>query len=154
MPFIDVDRLDPKTPREGWTGRFFHSPNMTIAYYTVDAGAWIHEHAHPNDEIWNVIEGELEITIAGESRRLGPGAAAVVPPELPAVSPLVSQYRSTAFAVVANVNAAATAGVERIAARRTRLDWLRRIGELDLLTLLSRPLGALSAEPVFWLLAS
>src|SRR5262245_12166111 len=81
MPFIDVDRLDSKTPREGWTGRFFHSRNMTIAYYTADAGASIHEHSHPNDEVWNVIEGELEITIAGESRRLGPGAAAVVPPE-------------------------------------------------------------------------
>ena len=81
MPFIDIDRLDPKAPREGWTGRFFHSRNMTVAYYRVDAGAWIHEHAHPNDEIWNVIEGELEITIGAESRRLGPGCAAVVPPD-------------------------------------------------------------------------
>ena len=22
MPFIDIDRLDPQAPREGWTGRF------------------------------------------------------------------------------------------------------------------------------------
>ena len=42
-----------------------------LAYYTVDAGAWIHEHSHPNDEVWNVIDGRLEITIAGESKSSG-----------------------------------------------------------------------------------
>lgn len=54
---------------------------MTFAYYTVVAGAWIHEHSHPNDEVWNVIDGQLEITIAGETRVAGPGCAVVVPPD-------------------------------------------------------------------------
>ena len=54
---------------------------MTFAYYAVAAGAWIHEHSHPNDEVWNVIDGQLEITIAGETRVAGPGSAAVVPPD-------------------------------------------------------------------------
>jgi quercetin dioxygenase-like cupin family protein len=54
---------------------------MTFAYYAVVAGAWIHEHSHPNDEVWNVIDGELEITIAGETRIVGPGCVAVVPPD-------------------------------------------------------------------------
>ena len=80
MTFIDTSRLIPKEPREGWSGRFFHSSNMTLAYYTVEAGAWIHEHSHPNDEVWNVIEGQLEITINGETQVVGPGCAAVVPP--------------------------------------------------------------------------
>jgi len=53
---------------------------MTFAYYAVEAGAWIHDHSHPNDEVWNVIGGHLEITIAGEVRVAGPGCAAVVPP--------------------------------------------------------------------------
>jgi quercetin dioxygenase-like cupin family protein len=80
VTFIDANRLKAKEPRVGWKGRFFHSPNMTFAYYTAEAGARIHEHSHPNDEVWNVIDGELEITIAGESRVIGPGCAAVVPP--------------------------------------------------------------------------
>ena len=80
MTFIDTNRLSVKEPREGWQGRFFHSSNMTLAYYAVEAGAWIHEHSHPNDEVWNVIDGELEITIAGETRVSGPGCAAVIPP--------------------------------------------------------------------------
>jgi quercetin dioxygenase-like cupin family protein len=77
---IDTNRLEMKEPRQGWKGRFFHSQNMTFAYYAVEAGAWIHDHSHPNDEVWNVIDGELEITIAGEARVAGPGCAAVVPP--------------------------------------------------------------------------
>ena len=53
---------------------------MTFAYYAVEAGAWIHDHSHANDEVWNVIDGQLEITIAGEMQVACPGSAAVVPP--------------------------------------------------------------------------
>jgi quercetin dioxygenase-like cupin family protein len=81
MPFIETNQLSVKELREGWKGRFFHSRDMTFAYYTVGAGASIHEHSHPSDEVWNVIEGHLEITIHGETRVVGPGDAAVVPPE-------------------------------------------------------------------------
>jgi quercetin dioxygenase-like cupin family protein len=81
LTFIDTSRLTVREPREGWMGRFFHSRNMTFAYYTVEAGAWIHEHSHPNDEVWNVIDGQLEITVAGETQVAGPGCAVVVPPD-------------------------------------------------------------------------
>lgn len=81
--FIETSRLSVKEPREGWRGRFFHSRDMTFAYYTAKAGAWIHEHSHRNDEVWNVTDGQLEITIAGETRVAGPGWAAVVPPDAP-----------------------------------------------------------------------
>lgn len=80
VPFINIEHLAIKEPRDGWRGRFFHSKKMTFAYYEADAGAWIHEHAHPNDEVWNVVEGRLEITIAGETRIVSAGDAAVVPP--------------------------------------------------------------------------
>src|SRR6516225_9428252 len=81
MPFIKTKDLPVKEPREGWRGRFFHSRHMTFAYYSVEEGLSIHTHSHPNDEVWNVLEGELEITIAGETQLLGPGSAAVIPPE-------------------------------------------------------------------------
>jgi hypothetical protein len=72
VTFIETGQLKVKEPREGWRGRFFHSRTMTFAYYTVVAGAWIHKHSHPNDEVWNVVDGQLEITIAGETRVAGP----------------------------------------------------------------------------------
>ena len=81
VTLIKINQLSVKEPREGWSGRFFHSRNMTFAYYTVKAGAWIHEHSHPNDEIWNIIDGQLEITIAGETQVAGPQCAAIVPPD-------------------------------------------------------------------------
>lgn len=83
MPFIDTSDLTIKEPLPGWKGRFFHSADMTFAYYAFPSGASIHEHSHPNDEVWNVIEGELEITIDGQTRVAGAGSAAVVPPNTP-----------------------------------------------------------------------
>jgi quercetin dioxygenase-like cupin family protein len=80
MPFIDTRELAVKEPRPGWKGRYFHSESMTFGYYDVSAGAWIHEHSHPNEEVWHVVEGELEVTIDGVTRVAGPGSAAVVPP--------------------------------------------------------------------------
>jgi quercetin dioxygenase-like cupin family protein len=56
---------------------------MTFGYYRVAAGASIHEHAHPNEEVWHVIEGELEVTVGDETRVAGPGCVAIVPPNTP-----------------------------------------------------------------------
>jgi quercetin dioxygenase-like cupin family protein len=83
MAFIDTDDLEVKEPIDGWKGRYFHSVNMTLAYYTVKSGSSIHEHQHENDEVWNIIEGDFEVTIDGEARVAGPGCAAVVPPNTP-----------------------------------------------------------------------
>ena len=80
MPFIDTIRLKEKEPLPGWRGRYFHSENMTFGYYAARAGASIQEHAHPNEEVWHVIEGRLEVTIDGETQIVGPGSVAIVPP--------------------------------------------------------------------------
>jgi quercetin dioxygenase-like cupin family protein len=79
MPFIDLKDLPIKAPRPGWAGRFFHSEQMTFGFYEMSAGATIHAHAHENEEVWHVIEGELEITLAGHTQVAGAGSVAVVP---------------------------------------------------------------------------
>ena len=53
---------------------------MTFGYYNTVKGAYLHEHSHPNEEVWHVIEGELEVTIGGEIQIAGPGHVAMVPP--------------------------------------------------------------------------
>lgn len=83
MPFIDTNELEVREPRPGWKGRFVHSASMTFGYWDVAAGSSVHEHAHPNEEVWHVIDGELELTVAGETRLLGPGSVAVIPAETP-----------------------------------------------------------------------
>ena len=81
MPFIDTHQLTTREPLPGWHGRFFSSERMTFGYYEVSAGAAIHPHAHPNEEIWHVLAGELEVTICDETRVAGPGSVAIVPPD-------------------------------------------------------------------------
>jgi quercetin dioxygenase-like cupin family protein len=52
---------------------------MTFAHWDFDAGSDIHAHDHPQEEVWQVIEGQLEVTIGGETRIAGPGMVAIVP---------------------------------------------------------------------------
>jgi quercetin dioxygenase-like cupin family protein len=83
MSFIDTRELKIVERRPGWRGRAFHSANMTFVHYEFDAGASIHEHHHPEEEVWNVIEGQLEVTVGGETRVAGAGCAALVPADAP-----------------------------------------------------------------------
>jgi quercetin dioxygenase-like cupin family protein len=79
MTFIDISTLCVIERAPGWFGRIFHSPSMTFAQYEFRAGSSVHEHHHPEEEVWQVIEGEAQITVGGESRVVGPGGAAIVP---------------------------------------------------------------------------
>jgi quercetin dioxygenase-like cupin family protein len=79
MPFIDIAQLPVRERLPGWFGRYFHSANMTFAHYEFLRGASIHEHFHPEEEVYEVIEGELEITVEGKSQVAKQGFAAIVP---------------------------------------------------------------------------
>lgn len=83
MPFIDTSTLAVKERLPGWRGRYFHSPSMTFAHYEFNRGASIHEHFHPQEEVYEVIEGELEITIDGVAQIARPGLVAIVPANVP-----------------------------------------------------------------------
>ncbi|HKO03392.1 MAG TPA: cupin domain-containing protein [Candidatus Acidoferrales bacterium] len=80
MTFIDISKLPAVERLPGWRGRYFDSASMTFAHYDFDAGSTIHEHFHPQEEVYEVIEGELEITIGGVTQRLVPGLVGIVPP--------------------------------------------------------------------------
>jgi quercetin dioxygenase-like cupin family protein len=80
MPFIDLDSLRVTERLPGWHGRYFHSSSMTFAHYDFVRGSSIHEHSHPEEEVSDVIEGELAITIDGVAQNLRPGLIAIVPP--------------------------------------------------------------------------
>lgn len=79
MPFIDTGDLKSIERLPGWHGRYFHSSSMTFAHYDFNRGASIHEHFHPQEEVYEVIEGELEMTIDGETQIVRPGLVAIVP---------------------------------------------------------------------------
>ncbi|HXQ98667.1 MAG TPA: cupin domain-containing protein [Candidatus Limnocylindrales bacterium] len=79
MPVVDTSSLKIVERLPGWKGRYFHSINMTFAHYDFASGASIHEHFHPQEEVYEVIEGELELTIDGVAHLARPGLVAIVP---------------------------------------------------------------------------
>src|ERR1700677_3729622 len=79
MTFVDTSSLKVIERLPGWFGRYFHSANMTFAHYDFKQGASIHEHFHPEEEVYEVIEGELEVTIDGVARIARAGVVAIVP---------------------------------------------------------------------------
>src|SRR6202035_5714694 len=79
MPFVDTSSLRVTERLPGWHGRYFHSPSMTFAHYDFVRGSSIHEHSHPEEEVYEVIEGELEVTIDGVTQIAGAGVVAIVP---------------------------------------------------------------------------
>src|SRR5262245_3060033 len=81
MPFIRPAEMQIGRPLPGWTGRFYHSQTMTFGVWEIAPDAApLHEHHHPQEEVWNVVEGEIALTIDGIEQIVGPHMAAVVPP--------------------------------------------------------------------------
>jgi mannose-6-phosphate isomerase-like protein (cupin superfamily) len=79
MPLVDTSTLNVIERLPGWHGRYFHSQSMTFAHYDFLRGSSIHEHSHPQEEVYEVIEGELEMTIDGVSQIARAGLVAIVP---------------------------------------------------------------------------
>jgi quercetin dioxygenase-like cupin family protein len=79
MPFVDTTDLEVIERLPGWRGRYFHSASMSFAHYDFTGGSRIHEHYHPQEEVYEVIEGELEVTIDGVTATARPGVVAIVP---------------------------------------------------------------------------
>ncbi len=52
---------------------------MTFAHYDFVRGSSIHEHFHPQEEVYEVIEGELEMTIDDVTQVARPGLVAIIP---------------------------------------------------------------------------
>jgi quercetin dioxygenase-like cupin family protein len=79
MPFLDTSGLKVVERLPGWKGRFFHTATMTFADYEFTAGSTIHEHFHPEEEVYEVIAGELEMFVDDVAQIVPPGIVAIVP---------------------------------------------------------------------------
>ncbi|MFB6247381.1 MAG: cupin domain-containing protein [Salinibacter sp.] len=83
MPFFSLDDLDRSEEMPGFLGAFLHSDAMTVASWSVEAGAEFPEHSHPHEQISVVTAGEFELTLDGETDTLCEGRVAVIPSDTP-----------------------------------------------------------------------
>lgn len=77
--FADLPTAEPYA---GLRRRTFESAGSTVNEYAFDAQASFPLHRHPEEQITFVLEGSVELTVAGEVSMLGPGSWSVVGPNL------------------------------------------------------------------------
>ena len=79
MGYIDFNSLPEMEIFPGCHGKMVHTDNMTLAYWHIDKGCDLPEHNHVHEQVVNVLEGHLQLTIGGESRTLKAGDVYVIP---------------------------------------------------------------------------
>lgn len=82
MKKIIGDDLKPFDLAPGVTAKVINSETMTIMHARLKAGASAPEHSHTQEQIVNVIEGEIELTVEGEPHHLKPGDTLILPPKV------------------------------------------------------------------------
>ena len=83
MPLINLDDLKELVLADGIRARVVNTGNVSVAHVRLDAGAILPEHTHHNEQVVNVLEGELELVVAGEAIVLKPGLSMVLAPMVP-----------------------------------------------------------------------
>lgn len=78
MSFYNLNEIKEIEVVPGFHGKFIHTKNVTVAFWSIKAGSKLPEHKHPNEQITNVLDGELELIIKGEKKRLKAGETAIV----------------------------------------------------------------------------
>lgn len=93
MPLLKLDTIAPREIFPGLRARVIHSDRTSQSWVDIDAGASFPEHHHPHEQVVNVLEGTLELTVAGETYTLRPGDVFVIPPHAPHSGRALSRCR-------------------------------------------------------------
>ena len=79
MYYFDPKDRETKELAPGVRTRTFWGENLLLSVLEMDPNSEVPSHTHPHEQGGIVIQGELEMGIAGESRTIGPGAVYVIP---------------------------------------------------------------------------
>ncbi|HAA13446.1 MAG TPA: cupin domain-containing protein [Cytophagales bacterium] len=83
MALHELASLPVREVMPGFHGRFVHTPTLTMAYWDINPGASLPEHQHPHEQVVNVLEGQFELTVAGEPILLEAGKVFTIPGDTP-----------------------------------------------------------------------
>ena len=81
--YQEINQIEQKEIIKGYQARFIHTEKMTMAFWEVEAGAAMPIHQHMHEQTSQILEGEFELTVAGETRVLVPGFVAVILSNVP-----------------------------------------------------------------------
>ncbi|MGB5666412.1 MAG: cupin domain-containing protein, partial [Maribacter sp.] len=80
---IKLSKITSKEIMPGYHGRLIHTQNMSLAFWEVEKDAKVPEHAHINEQVMQVLEGEFEFTLNGVTKTYFPGDLVVIAPNEP-----------------------------------------------------------------------
>jgi quercetin dioxygenase-like cupin family protein len=83
MPLFEFENIPERVLMPGFHGRFVHTENNTHALWRIEESAEAPEHSHPHEQSVMVLEGELDLIVAGETMRLNPGMVFVIAGDVP-----------------------------------------------------------------------
>ncbi len=78
-----IKDIKPKELVPGITGYYAHGEKHTLGFVELKAGSVVPEHHHVHEQITYMLEGQLDMTMAGESISLTPGMYNVIPSNTP-----------------------------------------------------------------------
>ena len=82
MSYFLLKDMEAKKPAEGVRIRVIPGERMTMAFFQLEPGTKIPEHAHPHEQMGTVLKGSIELVIGEEKRVVKQGCAYRVPPNV------------------------------------------------------------------------
>ncbi|SDT06895.1 Cupin domain-containing protein [Maribacter dokdonensis] len=77
---LNLADIKPVEIMPGLHGKLVHSEHMSMAFWEVEKGAIVPEHAHMNEQIMYVMEGEFQFTLEGDTKIYHPGDIVIIAP--------------------------------------------------------------------------
>lgn len=74
-----LDEMPEKEILPGLRAKIIHGERMTLVYWNIDKGAPLPEHAHPHEQIVNMLSGEFELLLEGKPVLLREGMVYTIP---------------------------------------------------------------------------
>ena len=93
QPFRSLSSLEEKELIPGFFGKMVHTDQLTVAHFRIERGSTLPEHHHVHEQVTNVVRGELEMTVDGETRVCKAGDVVVIPSEVPHSARALSDCR-------------------------------------------------------------
>lgn len=80
--YITLNHVQEKEILPGFKARMVHTDELTIMHVWITKGSVLPEHHHVNEQVTNIISGELEMTVEGTTKVCKAGDVTVLPPNV------------------------------------------------------------------------
>ena len=82
MAYLTANNLPDLQIAEGVNAGVVTGETMTVLHATIESGAVLPEHSHYHEQILNLIEGELSLTVDSKEFHMTAGDVMILPPNV------------------------------------------------------------------------